>query len=169
MQRGSCLAIEGREAAFMFTQRFLVQPDTSPIISGAEMDERAHVCLSVIVKRFLVPERAFIPLQFRPLKVPISGHAQSRRGIEIVFNEIPAAERLPIQVKTPRRSLLMWVDDVMPIAVERKNPPTRNVLDQWRRALGKRDGCRNKSCICKTNRYAHQARRYFGGSHVRPH
>src|SRR3989442_12207815 len=114
------------------------------------MDERAHVCLSVIVKRFLVPERAFIPLQFRPLKVPITRHAQSRRGIEIVFNEIPAAGRLPIQVKTPRRSLLMRIDDVMPISVERESPPSRNVLDQWRRALRERDGCREKS-IGETN------------------
>src|SRR5438128_801534 len=43
MQGGSCLAIKGREAAFMFTQRFLVQPDTSPIISGAEMEKELHM------------------------------------------------------------------------------------------------------------------------------
>src|SRR5438552_2198279 len=137
MQQGSCLAIEGREAAFMFTQRFFVQPDTSTIMSRAEMEKGAQVRLSVIIKRLLIPERAFVPLQFRPLKIPITRHTQSRRGIEIVFDKIPAAERFPIQVKAPRRSLLMWVNDVMPISVERERPPSRHVLDQWRRALGK--------------------------------
>ena len=93
------------------------------------MEKGAQVWLRVIVKRFLVPERAFVPLQFRPLKIPITRHTQSRRGIEIVFDEIPAPRRLPIQVKAPRRSLLMWVNDVMPISVERERPPSRHVLD----------------------------------------
>src|SRR5436305_14474064 len=168
MQQGSCLAIEGREAAFMFTQRFFVQPDTSAIISRAEMENGTQVWLRVIVKGFLIPKGAFVPLQFRPLKIPITRHTQSRRGIEIVFDKIPAAERLPIQVKTPCRSFFVRIDDVMPIAVEQYCPPGRNVLDQWRRALRKRDGCRDKS-ICETSRYPHQAGRYFRRLHVRPH
>src|SRR6266446_7362755 len=129
MQQRGCVAIKGREAAFMFAQRFLVQPYAGAIIRRAEMEKGARIRLSVIVKRFLVPERAFVPLQFRPLKVPITRHAKSWRGIEIVFDEIPAARRLSIQVKAPRRSLLMWVNDVMPIAVERERAPTRHVLD----------------------------------------
>src|SRR5438552_19174078 len=98
MQQGSCLAIEGREAAFMFTQRFFVQPDTSTIISRAEMEKGAHVRLRVIVKRLLIPEHAFVPLQFRLLKLPITRHTQSRRRIEIEFDKIPTTESLSNQI-----------------------------------------------------------------------
>ncbi len=54
---------------------FSVEVNIRNVIRRTEIDEEPSVFLSLIVKRFLVPDRAFVEQQALCLGIPISRHA----------------------------------------------------------------------------------------------
>src|SRR5262250_1960686 len=80
--------IKRSEAADMFPQLGPVQPNSSLVIRGAKMQERAKLWPFVVGEIALIPERSFIEKQRFSLRVPIPWHSQLGGTIKVVFDEI---------------------------------------------------------------------------------
>src|SRR6266566_871192 len=67
--------IERRETALVPPNLFPVKIDIGHIVGRTEINEETCVLFSLIIKRFLVPNGAFVEKQSLALSVPISRHA----------------------------------------------------------------------------------------------
>src|SRR5262252_955115 len=113
----------------MFAKRFFVEPDPGAVISGAEVEKDVRAWRRVICEGLLVPNRAFVILQLRSLKVPVTGHAQSWRSIETVFDKVSVAVRFSVQVITARPALVILIDEIVPVTIQRDGLAGGDILD----------------------------------------
>ena len=81
------LEIEGREAARMLADQAPVQGRDRLVVGAVEMEEIAVPRLRGRVEEAPVPDRPFVIVQLLPLGIPVAGHFQRARRVEIVFDQ----------------------------------------------------------------------------------
>ena len=72
----------------MLTKLLAVEIDVCEVIRSAKVDEDPSVGLPLIIKRFLVPNRAFVKEQLLRLRIPVAGNPQRFGLVEVVFDQL---------------------------------------------------------------------------------
>jgi hypothetical protein len=70
------------------SQLLAVQIDVRQVVGRPEVNKQPGVGPALVVKTFLVPDRAFVKQQTVCLAIPVAGHAQRFRSVEIVLDQI---------------------------------------------------------------------------------
>ncbi len=130
--------IKGREATFMLTNLLPVEIDVCLVIRSSKVDEEASVGSSFVIKRFLVPDRAFVEEQLLWLSIPIARDLQRAWLVEVVFDQITFRLRFSVLEVTVVTWLitvvvearLIWIDNHLPLSIKANCFPAICVCDQ---------------------------------------
>ncbi len=125
----------------MCSQLDAVEPHARFIVRAAELDEEPPVRRQRVIEVAAIPDRSFIQQQVRALRVPVAGHFEQGRTIEVVLHAIGGTRWLLIPEEAIRVGLhavsevahLEWIDDCLPFAVERGRRSSQNVYNLERR------------------------------------
>nr|GFC61958.1 hypothetical protein [Tanacetum cinerariifolium] len=82
------LKLQRREAAAVHPQLFAVQVHVGLVVDGPEIQEIALASRGHQLKITLVPDGAFVVQQLGILRVPVTGHLQRSRVVEVVLNQL---------------------------------------------------------------------------------
>ena len=118
--------VERREAAHVVPYLSAVQPNTSLVVHGAEVEDGAAVGLLLIVETAHQPHRTFVEEQLVVLRVPVARHLHDGRGVEVVLDEIFGTCGLGVAEEPPACrvhsvivvAFFLHIDDVMPRPVQ---------------------------------------------------
>ena len=138
------IVVEWREATDVMSHMPAVHIDMAVVVDGTEIQQRPHILHRHGLKTLLEPNCPFIEEQSLVLCVPITGNPHGGRFVEVVLNQVFRLLRLSILEESPSCgvhavvviALLLHIDDVVPLAVERHALIGIDVLDQ-----GLRNGC----------------------------
>jgi len=139
MHNAGDLAIEGSVASLVFAGLAAVHPNIGPIVGCADVQEHPLPCLLLIREISLVPNWALIEKQRIALGVPVAGHTQCRRFLEVVFQwpsaltlRVPKVAVVAELIVKSVKSGCIGIDDCVPVAIETRCPTMVDVDDQRR-------------------------------------
>ena len=117
-------------AAFVRREHVAVEIDRARVVDRTEMDERAARLLLGRGEASAVPERGLVVVQLGDLGVPVAGHLQIERPVEVVFDAFGRMLGLAIAEPTvsggaeeAEPAHVVGVGDGLPRAVERGGLP----------------------------------------------
>src|SRR3984893_6263693 len=127
----------------MSSELLAIQVNIRQVIRRSEINEQTGAIFLLIIKRFLVPDRALIEEQSLILRVPVAGHIQLLGSVKIIFDQIARAFRLCVFEITVGAGLiavvviacLVLVDDGLPSPVEIYRMATFDISNQRGRML----------------------------------
>jgi hypothetical protein len=134
----SDLAVEGGEAALVFTDFFSINPDEGAVVGGAEVEKGAGVALGEVLKVALIPDGALVVEEVGTLGVPIAGNLECRGVGEVVVLRMAEGVEGSVHEEAVSAKLLMkgvktgavLIDDDVPVAVERSGRAVINVDEE---------------------------------------
>ena len=117
-------------AAFVRRKHVAVEIDRARVVDRTEMDERAAGFLLGRGEASAIPERGLVVVQLGNLGVPVAGHLQIERPVEVVFDAFSRMLRLAVAEpailggpQDAESAHVVRVGDGLPRAVERGGLP----------------------------------------------
>ena len=148
LQRLCYITIELCKAALVLTDMLVIHKHGSLVIHRAEMQKHFVVAPGVIFEVPLIPQQAFVVVQLRCLRVPVTRHLQCRRLREVIFQQRPAQVEVLIGRKArltwhillhvrrgPRRAktIAIGINDVVPVTIQARSRAMVRIHQQCRR------------------------------------
>ena len=123
-----------------------IYPDATVIVDGSEIKQSATVARRHSLKTLLEPDGTLVEEQALVLGIPVTRDLHRWRLIEVVLDQIFRALGLGILEESPTSrlhtivvvALFLYIDNVIPLAIERHALIGIHVLNQWQRFSSQR-------------------------------